>query len=74
MTKKEFRIVLLSITLCWSSSYLFIKEIPQEFSAYAYMTLTSGVAALILSVSIRLYSGFSVYGTVCGVWGNAPVT
>ncbi len=53
MTKKEFRIVLLSITLCWSSSYLFIKEIPEEVSAYAYLTLTSGVAALILSVAFR---------------------
>ena len=53
MTKKEFRIVLLSITLCWSSSYLFIKEIPEEVSAYAYVTLTSGVAALILSVAFR---------------------
>ncbi len=51
MTKKEFRIVLLSITLCWSSSYLFIKEIT--ISAYAYLTLTSGVAALILSVAFR---------------------
>ena len=53
MTKKELRIVLLSIALCWSSSYLFIKEIPQEFSAYAYLTLTSGVAALILTVGFH---------------------
>ena len=53
MTKKEFRIVLLSITLCWSSAYLFIKEIPEEFSAYAYTALTSGVAALILSVGFH---------------------
>ena len=29
MTKRESIIVLLSITLCWSSSYLFIKEVPE---------------------------------------------
>ncbi len=49
MTKKESRIVLLSITLCWASSYIFIKDVPQDFSVYAYLTLTSGVAGIILS-------------------------
>ncbi len=50
MTKKESVIVLLSITLCWSSSYIFIKAVPEEFSVYSYLTLTSGVAALLLSI------------------------
>ena len=50
MTKKESRIVLLSITLCWASAYIFIKDVPQEFSVYAYLTLTSGVAGIILAL------------------------
>ena len=50
MTKKESVIVLLSITLCWSSSYVFIKAVPEDLSVYAYLALTSGAAALLLSV------------------------
>ena len=50
MTKKESVIVLLSITLCWSSSYVFIKAVPDDLSVYAYLALTSGAAALLLSV------------------------
>ena len=50
MTKKESVIVLLSITLCWSSSYVFIKAVPEDLSVYAYLALTSGVAALLLSI------------------------
>ena len=55
MTKKESRIVLFSITLCWASSYIFIKDI-QGLSTYAYLTLTSGVAGVILAlVFFRLF-------------------
>ncbi|MBR3158360.1 MAG: DMT family transporter [Atopobiaceae bacterium] len=50
MTKRESIIVLLSITLCWSSSYLFIQEVPQGLSDYAYLALTSGVAGIILAI------------------------
>ena len=46
MTKKETIIVLFSITLCWSSSYIFIKDLSSAFSAYAYLTLTSGFAGI----------------------------
>jgi len=53
MTKKESIIILFSITLCWSSSYVFIKDIPQEFSVYAYLALTSGVAGIILTFVMR---------------------
>lgn len=53
MTKKESIIALFSITLCWSSAYVLIKDIPQEFSVYAYLALTSGVAGLILSFVMR---------------------
>ena len=42
-----------SITLCWSSSYIFIKDIPQDFSVYAYLALTSGVAGVILALVMR---------------------
>ena len=50
MTKKESIFILFSITLCWSSSYIFIKDIPQSFSVYAYLALTSGVAGIILAL------------------------
>ena len=53
MTKKETIFVLLSITFCWSSSYIFIKDISQSFSAYTYLTLTSGLAAVSLSFAFR---------------------
>ena len=53
MTKKESIIILFSITLCWSSSYIFIKDIPQNFSVYAYLALTSGVAGIILALVMR---------------------
>ena len=50
MTKKESVIVLLSITLCWSSSYVFIKAVPEDFTVYSYLALTSGTAALLISI------------------------
>lgn len=50
MTKKESIFILFSITLCWSSTYIFIKDIPQEFSVYAYLALTSGVAGILLTL------------------------
>ena len=53
MTKKESIFILFSITLCWSSSYIFIKDIPQTFSVYAYLALTSGVGGLILALVLR---------------------
>ena len=48
MRKKESNIILLSITLCWASSYIFIKDIPSSLSDFGYLTLTSGIAAIIL--------------------------
>ncbi len=53
MTKKETIIVLFSITLCWSSSYIFIKDLSSAFSAYAYLTLTSGFAGIGLAIAFR---------------------
>ena len=48
MTKTENNILLFSITLCWAASYLFIKNLPENFSSYAYLTMTCGIAALIM--------------------------
>lgn len=50
MTRTESNIVLFSITLCWASAYIFIKNIPASMSTYAYMTMTTGIASLILAV------------------------
>lgn len=48
MTRKENNIVLFSITLCWASSYIFIKDLPSDLSSFAYLTLTTGIAGIIL--------------------------
>lgn len=50
MTKKESNIILLSVTLCWASSYIFIKDISESLSDFAYLTLTAGIAGLILLI------------------------
>lgn len=50
MTGKENNIVLFSITLCWASSYVFIKSLPPDMSSFAYLTLTTGIASLVLFV------------------------
>lgn len=50
MTRTESNIVLFSITLCWASSYIFIKNIPDSISAFAYLTMTTGIASVILAV------------------------
>ena len=48
MTKTENNILLFSITLCWASSYVFIKSLPPDLSSFAYLTMTTGIAAIIL--------------------------
>ncbi|MBO5032729.1 MAG: DMT family transporter [Lachnospiraceae bacterium] len=50
MTKTESSILLFSITLCWSASYIFIRNLPEEFSSYAYLALTCGIAAAVMAV------------------------
>jgi len=50
MTRTESNIILFSITLCWASSYIFIKNIPDSISTFAYLTMTTGIASLILAV------------------------
>lgn len=50
MTRTESNIILFSITLCWASSYIFIKNIPDSISSFAYLTLTTGIASIILTI------------------------
>ena len=50
MTRTESNIVLFSITLCWASAYIFIKNIPDSISPFAYMTMTTGIASIILGI------------------------
>lgn len=50
MTKAENNILLFSITLCWAASYIFIKNLPADLSGYAYLTLTTGIAAVLMAV------------------------
>lgn len=50
MTRTENNILLFSITLCWASSYIFIKELPSSLSDFAYLTMTCGIAAILLSI------------------------
>ncbi len=50
MTRSESNIVLFSITLCWASSYIFIKNIPPSISPFAYLTMTAGIASIILGL------------------------
>lgn len=49
MSKTESNILLFSITLCWAASYIFIKNLPENFSSYAYLALTTGIAAVIMA-------------------------
>ena len=49
MSKTENNILLFSITLCWAASYVFIKSLPSALSTYAYLTLTCGIAAVLLT-------------------------
>lgn len=50
MSRTENNILLFSITLCWAASYVFIKSLPAELSTYAYLTMTCGIAAALLTV------------------------
>lgn len=51
MTKKENNIVLLSVTLCWASAYIFIKDLPANLSTYAYVAITTGIAGIIMLIA-----------------------
>lgn len=50
MSKTENNILLFSITLCWAAGYIFIKGLPAALSDFAYLTLTCGIAAILLTI------------------------
>ena len=50
MSRTENNILLFSVTLCWAASYVFIKSLPSDLSTYAYLTMTCGIAAALLTV------------------------
>lgn len=50
MTRAETNIVLFTITFCWASSYIFVKNIPESISTYAYLTMVCGIASVIMAV------------------------
>ena len=50
MSRTENNILLFSITLCWAASYIFIKQLPSSLSDFAYLTMTCGIAAILLSI------------------------
>lgn len=77
MSRFESRICLLSITFCWSASYIFIKDLPETLSLYAYLTLTSGVGGIILAMIFhRRLARASIrdvkYGVILGC--SSPAT
>jgi len=50
VTRTENNILLFSITLCWAASYVFIASLPPDLSTFAYITMTTGIAAIVLSI------------------------
>ena len=76
MTRTESNIVLFSITLCWASSYIFIKNIPASISPFAYLTMTAGIASIILAIVFMkrlneldrktLLSSLIIAAVICG--------
>lgn len=50
MRKSENNILLLSITICWAASYVFVKDLPPSLSTYGYLTMICGIAAILLTV------------------------
>ena len=64
MTKKETVIVLFSITLCWSSSYIFIKDLSSAFNAYAS---SSYIFIKDLSSAFNAYAYLTLTSGVAGI-------
>lgn len=48
MTKIQYTILLLSVTLCWSTEMILLKNIPSEVPTFAVLTMTNGIGSLIL--------------------------
>ncbi|MGN0683516.1 MAG: DMT family transporter [Oscillospiraceae bacterium] len=71
MSKTENNILLFSITLCWAATYVFIKSLPSSLSTYAYLTMTCGIAAGLLSlVFFKKFKGIKL----STVWKSAVLS
>lgn len=49
MSKLEANLVLLSITFFWGIQYVFLKNIPEDISTFAFLALTNGIGFLIIA-------------------------
>lgn len=49
MNKKEANITLLTITFFWGIQYMFIKNVPDSVSTFAFLTVTNGIGFIILA-------------------------
>lgn len=50
MSKLEANLVLLSVTFFWGIQYIFLGNIPDDISTFAFMALTNGIGFVILAV------------------------
>lgn len=50
MSRTENNILLFSVTVCWAASHVFLKSLPSDLSTYAYLTMTCGIAAVLMTV------------------------
>ena len=50
MSKLEANLVLLSVTFFWGIQYIFLGNIPDDISTFAFMALTNGIGFFILAV------------------------
>ncbi len=50
MSKLEANLVLLSVTFFWGIQYIFMGNIPDDISTFAFLTLTNGIGFVILAV------------------------
>lgn len=50
MSKLEANLVLLSVTFFWGIQYIFLGNIPDDISTFAFMALTNGIGFIILAV------------------------
>lgn len=50
MSRTENTILMFSVILCWSTSYIFIKELPSSLPNFAYLTMNFGIAAILLTL------------------------
>lgn len=50
MNKLQYTILLLSVTLCWSTEMILMKNIPPEVPIFAVLTMTNGIGSIILTI------------------------